>query len=158
MKISSLWTNLTKRFHLWKKIRISKHRRLWASPGKIESPRQNCCAEPTCHALRHLSWNQSCGGWPCGSNGRRAPPEDGLLLWPGYRCAYSIRHPLKSCKHGLKLKTELNPIVGWETLTANPSAWRMAVHKGVQGFLKSGCTTSTRPFGRPGSSCAKAAS
>ena len=70
----------------------------------------------------------------------------------------SIGHPLKRFKDGLKQRTELNPILGWETLTADHSAWRMVVHKGDQGFVKSGCTTSTRPLGWPASSCAKAAS
>ena len=70
----------------------------------------------------------------------------------------SIGHPLKRFKDDLKQRTELNPILGWETLTADHSAWRMVVHKGDQGFVKSGCTTSTRPLGWPGSSCAKAAS
>ena len=70
--------------------------------------------------------------------------------------ARSIGHPLKRFKDGLKQKTELNPIIGWETLTADPSAPRMAVHKGVKGFLKSGCKTLTRHLGWPSSSCAKA--
>ena len=69
----------------------------------------------------------------------------------------SIGHPLRRFKEALKQKTELNPTLRWETFATDRNAWRMAVHKGVQGFEKSGWMILIRPLGWPSSSRAKAA-
>ena len=50
--------------------------------------------------------------------------------------ARNIGRPLKRFKDSQKTSLGLCgiPSLGWETLATDRSAWRMAIHKGVQGF------------------------
>lgn len=51
-------------------------------------------------------------------------------------CARNIGRPLKRLKDGLKASLGLciSPNLGWETLVTDRIAWKIAIHKGVQGF------------------------